>query len=72
MLLPSAIQRSDDLVGMVTPISAPVLSPPPSLSTSFVLSPHAASATVSATAAAAVAIRVSFIRTPEMAQGREW
>ena len=60
---PSAIQRSDTLVGMATPTSAPLLSDPEALSPPRPPE-HAASATATPRAAAASATFLNFTVIP--------
>src|SRR5690242_3659480 len=68
MLLPSAIQRSDDLVGIVTPTSAPALDPPPpaagACSVVFWLDPQAVMAVASTMLPAKAASRANFMLSP--------
>src|SRR5688500_13072394 len=68
-LLPSAIQRSDDFVGIVTPTRAPAVSPPLLLSVVFADEPQATSAAAIAKAPPAATIRATLmpyllLRTP--------
>jgi hypothetical protein len=61
-LSPSEIHRSEDFVGMVTPIRAPLVSPAEAaLSAVFWLEPQAARAAVRTTAEATAPIRENLI-----------
>jgi hypothetical protein len=69
MLSPSWIQRSDDLVGIVTPTRLPAAAAPlapaaGAWSTVFSLDPHAARAVASTMLPAMVASRASFMISP--------
>src|SRR3954452_16629073 len=69
MLFPSAIQRSDDFVGIVTPIRLPAVGAPEApaagaWSTVFSLDPQAARAVASTMLPATVARRASFMFSP--------
>src|SRR5919107_5929923 len=69
MLFPSAIQRSDDLVGIVTPIRLPAVGAPEApaagaWSTVFSLDPQAARAVASTMLPATVARRAIFMFSP--------